>query len=266
MGKNLIIDNQVISNIVFYPRKTLIPKNLPPNIHPLQFKISKNINIGGIFFQKDENLPTLILFHGNGEIAEDYIYSARLFFECNVNFAVMDFRGYGFSSGEPYYTSLISDAMPIYSQLKKWMILRGFNDNIFVLGRSLGSVCASEIGANNPEELKGIIFSSGFASIFNIMTQLFRVSSSLISPSLLEKYSNDFRIRKFKKPVLIIHGSHDMIIPHSEAILIYKNVPNDVEKKIVTIEGASHNDMNYYKEEYFSTIKEFINKFKVKSN
>ena len=262
MGKNLIIDNKVVSNIVFYPRKTPIPANLAPNIHPLQFKITKNITIGGIFFQKDENSPTILLFHGNGEIALDYIYSARFFFECGVNLAVMDFRGYGFSTGDPYYTSLIADAMPIYSELKKWMDSRGFIDSIFVLGRSLGSVCACEIGANNPKEVKGIIFESGFASIYNLMTQLFRVKSSQMSPSSLDKYSNDFRVKKFNKPVLIIHGSSDMIIPHSEAILLYKNIPENIEKKLVTIEGAGHNDIINYRKEYFTSIEQFVNKNK----
>ena len=262
MGKNSIIDNQVVSNIVFYPRRTPIPTNLAPNIHTLQFQIMRGITIGGIFFQKDENLPTILLFHGNGELALEYILSARQFFECDVNLAVMDFRGYGFSTGKPYYTSLISDAMPIYSGLKKWMSSRGFIDSIFVLGRSLGSVCASEIGANNPNELKGIIFESGFASIYNIMTQLFRVKSSQMSLSSLNKYSNDFRVRKFNKPVLIIHGSSDMIIPHSEAILLYKSIPENVEKKLVTIEGAGHNDIINYRKEYFTSIEQFVNKNK----
>lgn len=262
MGKKLIIDNQAVSNIVFYPRRTPIPTNLAPNIHTLQFQITRRITIGGIFFQKDENLPTILLFHGNGELALEYIVSARMFFECGVNLVVMDFRGYGFSTGQPYYTSLISDAMPIYSELIKWMDSRGFNDTIFVLGRSLGSVCASEIGANNPSDLKGIIFESGFASIYNLMTQLFRVSSSQMTPSSLDKYSNDFRVRKCNKPVLIIHGSSDLIISHSEALLLYKNVPENVEKKLVIIEGAGHNDIINYRKEYFSALKEFINKNK----
>jgi len=262
MGKNIIIDNQAVSNIVFYPRRTPIPTNLAPNIHTLQFEITKRTTIGGIFFQNDEDLPTILLFHGNGELALEYIHSARLFFECGVNLAVMDFRGYGFSTGDPYYTSLISDAMPIYFELKKWMDSRGFNETIFVLGRSLGSVCASEIGANNPNELKGIIFESGFASVYNIMTQLFRVKSSQMTPSSLDKYSNDFRARKLKKPVLIIHGSSDMIIPHSEANLLYKNIPENVEKKLVIIEGAGHNDIINYRVEYFSALEEFITKNK----
>ncbi|MBY9004721.1 MAG: alpha/beta hydrolase, partial [Candidatus Lokiarchaeota archaeon] len=107
-----------------------------------------------------------------------------------------------------------------------------------------------------------IIFSSGFANIFNLMTQLFRVKSTLITQSSLNRYSNDFRVRKFTKPVLIIHGSSDMIIPHSEAILLYKSVPENVEKKLVTIEGAGHNDMINYRDIYFSALEDFVNKYK----
>lgn len=259
MGKNSIIDNPAVSRTIFFPQKPLIPDNLAPNIHSLQFKITNKIKIGGFFFQNDENLPTILLFHGNGELAFEYLISARKFFNCGLNLVVMDYRGYGSSTGEPYYTSLITDAMPIYLKLKDWMNSRGFIESIFVLGRSLGSICASEIGANNPKELKGIIFSSGFASIYNMMTQLFRVESPRMTPSSLEPFSNDFRAKKFIKPVLIIHGTSDMIIPYSEAILLYKSIPDNVKKKLITIEGAGHNDIMNYKTQYFSALEAFVN-------
>ena len=261
MDKDLILDNPVVSNIVFYPRRTPIPQNLPDNIKALKFKINTKVEIGGIFYQNDINLPTILLFHGNGEVALDYMHFYQLFFDCGVNLAVMDFRGYGFSSGTPYYTSLLTDSMPIYNQFIEWMKSGGFNESIFVQGRSLGSACAAEIGSNNPENLKGVIFESGFASIFNMMTRLFRVNSPDLTPAFLKKYSNDTRLHRFEVPVLIIHGSSDWIIPHTEARLIFQNLPEEVEKKLVTIEGAGHNDIFYYKNEYFSALKDFIKKF-----
>jgi pimeloyl-ACP methyl ester carboxylesterase len=261
MNKNLIIDNPVVSNIIFYPRKTPIPQNLPENIKVLKFKLDDKIEIGGIFYQNSMTFPTILLFHGNGEVALDYMHFYQLFFECSVNLAVIDFRGYGFSTGTPYYTSLLTDAMPIYKKFIEWMKNNGLNDSIFVQGRSLGSACASEIGSHKPESLKGIIFESGFASIFNMMTRLFRVSSPELTPLFLQKFSNDTRLHDFDTPVLIIHGSSDWIIPLSEAHLIFQNLPDRVEKKLVIIEGAGHNDIFYYKTEYFSALKVFIKRF-----
>lgn len=262
MPKNLILDSQIVSNIVFYPRKTPIPNNLSSNIKILKLDIEKKITIGGIFCENDPAYPTVLLFHGNGEVALDYLHFTNLFFECDINLAVVDFRGYGFSTGSPYYTSLLSDAMPIYNEVRDWMIKNGYNDSIFVEGRSLGSACASEIGAKNPLGLKGVIFESGFASIFNMMTRLFRVSSPELTPSIISQHSNDTRLRNFTVPVLIIHGTSDWIIPISEAELIYRNLSDSVDKTFIKIQGAGHNDIFNYHREYFQALKEFIIKFK----
>ncbi len=258
---NLFLDDPRISNVVFYPRKIPIPNNLNSNIKVLKFQISEKILIGGFFYLQDENLPSILLFHGNGEVALDYRYFVQLFFECGINLAVVDFRGYGHSSGEPIYSSLISDAFPIYKKFKEWMADNNLKDSLFVQGRSLGSVCAAEIGSHNPEDLKGVIFESGFGSIYNMMTRLFRIRSPDITPESLKKYSNDTRIKKFKKPVLIIHGTMDWIIPNDESKVIYDALPEEVEKKLVMIEGAGHNDIFSYQDEYFLPLKEFIEKF-----
>ena len=262
MEKNLIIDNPTISNVVFYPRKTKMPKNLDPNIEVLKFEISDSISIGGFFYGNKEENPTILLFHGNGEIASDYQNISQLFWECNVNLAVVDFRGYGFSSGDPYYTSLISDAMPIYDAFKQWMDEMNYLNSLFVQGRSLGSVCAAEIGAHNPPNLRGVIFESGFASIFNMMTNLFRVQSPYLTQDSLKDYSNDTRVQKFQIPTLIIHGTTDWIIPYSESQLLYQNLPNNVEKKLVLIDKAGHNNILSFKQDYFLPLSEFVQKYK----
>ena len=262
MEKKLLIDNPAVSNIVFYPRKIAIPNDLSPNTDILRLNIGNDIEIGGFFYKNDVKNPTILLFHGNGEIALDYRYIAPMFFEINVNLAVVDFRGYGFSSGEPYYTSLISDAMPIYTVFREWMSQNGLLNSLFILGRSLGSVCAAEIGSHNPVDLRGIIFESGFASVYNMMKNLFRISSPYLTSDSLEEYSNDTRVRKFKKSTLIIHGTTDWIIPHTEAELLYKNLPNNIDKKLILIEDAGHNTILSFKEEYFEPISEFILKYK----
>ena len=262
MAKKLLIDNPAISNIVFFPRVTPVPRQLDSNVDILNFKITEDIRIGGFFYLNNLELPTILLFHGNGEIALDYKYFKDKFFDCNVNLAVVDYRGYGFSSGKPFYTSLISDAIPIYNKFYKWMGEKNLKDSLFVQGRSLGSICAAEIGSHNPDSLRGIIFESGFASAYNMMTRLFRVNGPGITPEGLREYSNDSRIVRFQKPVLVIHGTEDWIIPFEEGKLIYDCIPSGIEKKLVLIEGAGHNNIFSFKDEYTTPLKEFIEKYK----
>ncbi len=254
-----MLDSALVSSVVFYPRKTNIPINLPPHIKLLNFEILEDIKIGGLCFIQDMDLPTILMFHGNGEIAQDYIHLFQIFFECDVNLAVVDYRGYGFSSDKPFFSSLISDAVPIYQEFRNWMSNEGFRDSLFLMGRSLGSVCASEIGSQNPPDLKGIIFESAFASIYNLVTKLFGITG--ITPESLQEWSNDTRICKIEKPVLIIHGSKDNIIPFSEGKLIQQSLPDTTITRMVPIRGAGHNDLFSYTKEYQTPLREFIAKF-----
>ena len=262
MEKHLIIDNPTVSNVVFYPRKTIVPNDLSQDIEILKFPIDDKVLIGGFFFGRGLDLPTILFFHGNGEVALDYRYIAPSFHKCGVNLAVVDFRGYGFSSGEPFYSSLISDAIPIFKAFTEWMAEKHLLNSLFIQGRSLGSICAAEIGAQNPSNLRGVIFESGFASAYNMMVNLFRVSSPILTPESLNEYSNHTRVEKFTKSTLIIHGSVDWIIPQSEAKLLYNHLPNDIDKKLILIEGAGHNNILSYEEEYFNPLSDFISRNK----
>lgn len=258
----MILDDPLISNIIFYPRKIPIPTQLDSRTKILKFQISKEILIGGFFFQNDPNLPTILLFHGNGEIAIEYRYFLPLFFNCGVNLAVIDYRGYGFSTGWPIFSSLFEDAMPIYEAFRTWMEEQSLTDSLFVLGRSLGSTCAAEIGAQDSPGLRGLIFESGIGSAYRIITQLFGISSSLVTPASLEEWSNDTRAAKFQKPVLIIHGTNDQIVPCEHAKILYDAIPESIEKELIYIEGAGHNDIFQYEEAYFVPLRKFIEKNK----
>lgn len=258
----MFLDDPTISNVVFYPRKMEIPTRLPPHMKILNFRINEKITIGGFLYLNDPNLPTILMFHGNGEIAADYQYFYDSYFNCGVNLVVADFRGYGFSTGKPIYSSLITDAMPIYNGFKKYLEDNNMNPSHFVKGRSLGSVCASEIGSHNPEGVKGIIIESGFADMYKLITGLFGIPIPDNIHESLNEFSNHVRQEKFQKPVLIIHGTRDFIIPSEQANIIYNSVPENVDKKLVLIEDAGHNDIFNFEREYFSALKEFIEKNK----
>ncbi len=258
----MFLDDSRISNIIFYPRKHSIPTDLSPNVRILKFQINKDLLIGGFFYLNNINLPTILLFHGNGEVAADYQYFVNLFFECGVNLAAVDYRGYGFSTGRPTFSSLFQDALPIYQHFKAWMEKEGLSDALFILGRSLGSTCAAEIGSKNPPGLRGIIFESGIGSAYRIMTDLFQVNLSQVTPNSLDEWSNDAKAAKIKKPVLIIHGTHDWIVPCDHGQILFDALPKGIEKQLVFIEGAGHNDIFQYKTEYFMPLKRFIERFK----
>ena len=259
----MFLDDPRISSVIFYPRKHTEPRNLDPSIAQiLKFQIDDQVMIGGFYFNNDPNLPTILLFHGNGELAFEYQYFTKPFFECGVNLAVVDFRGYGFSSGQPVFSNLFTDTFPVYEQFKDWMKEQNLNDSLFILGRSLGSTCAAEIGSRNPPELKGVIFESGIGSATQIMTALFGVNIPKETLDEVKEWSNDTKAAKIQKPVLIIHGTSDWIVPSKHGKILYDALSEKIEKQLVLIENAGHNNIFQFQDQYFTPLKEFIDKFK----
>lgn len=56
-----------------------------------------------------KNAPTLLFFHGNGEIVEDYDDIAQIYLKLGINFLPVDYRGYGRSTGSPTVTAMMRD-------------------------------------------------------------------------------------------------------------------------------------------------------------
>lgn len=252
-----ILDDETIASIVFYPRKSRKPERTPNRI-PFELNISESIKIGGIFHLYQKENPTMLMFHGNGEIAEEYDYFIKDYLDLGVNCAIVDFRGYGFSNGRPTLRSLIVDSYPIYTQFLSWLQLEGFPQSIFLFGRSLGSVCVSEIGSHTPDQVLGYIFESGFADTFDLLRKLFRVNLPEIDYNLIAPWTNKSKIPLINKPTLVMHGTHDTIVPFAQGELIYNLLPDSIVKKFVSVKNAGHNNIILHEDRYFPPLKEFI--------
>jgi alpha-beta hydrolase superfamily lysophospholipase len=250
---------------VFYPQRFNVPEE-SKNLRVLKFEVEEGVELGGLLFlhEKPKNYPTMIYFHGNGEVALHYEGIHQLFHQAGVNLAVFDFRAYGFSSGTLSYTALLTDPIPLYHAFKLWMEKEysGKSAEEFILmGRSLGSACASALGAYpNATNITKIVFESGYSSTYDLMTKLFMLKHPQITEETLAPYSNDTYQKNIRKPTLIIHGGRDSIIPISQGEMIFDCIPSDVPKQFIRIDKATHNDIMLYGNMYFGPLKEFIEK------
>src|SRR4030043_499032 len=106
------IDDPQIINRCFYPRRSIPRSTTQKGIEPVLFSIEKSIAISGRYFQHSPTIPTIIFFHGNGEIAADYEDIGPIFGKiCGANLLVLDYRGYGESTGNPSNSAMIAEAL-----------------------------------------------------------------------------------------------------------------------------------------------------------
>ena len=249
-----ILDQPLVLSFVFYPRKDITPP--PPNATDHLIAVDRGVAVACRFYAHSPGAPSVIYFHGNGEVTSDYDYIAPLYNQMGINLFVADYRGYGASGGSPTFSKMVSDAPTIFTVFADILKEKGYRKDIFAMGRSLGSVSALEIAHQCQEQLKGLIIESGFASVTNLLEHLGIPAESLglTNPD----FPNLARIRTITIPTLIIHGEYDSLIPVSEGEALFQNAAAS-KKELVTIPGAEHNDiMLVGTERYFAALGKFV--------
>ena len=249
-----LIDHPSLLRFIFYPRKdyTFCPKNG----FDLSVEVSGGASIFCRFYMGHQEWPWILFFHGNGEVVSDYDEVSLFYHEKGLNLVVADYRGYGVSSGIPTLTDLAQDAHDIFKQVRQDLSGRNLRKDLWVMGRSLGSISAFELAYHYQEEIKGLIIESSFPSVVRIMTHLGMPADGMG----LEKIDEECleRIEKVSIPSLIIHGDQDWLVPLENAKDIYQHLGTR-EKELLIIPSATHNDIMLVGfKEYFNTLQRFI--------
>lgn len=183
--------------------------------------------------------PTLLLFHGNGEVVADYDRIAPAYAAAGVDLAVVDFRGYGASTGRPTLRNTIEDAPRVLSAL-----IAQDPPAILVMGRSAGSACAGEIyGAPAPPRVRGVILESGFTDLAALIRRRGLEPPPAFTAHEIETFDPLPKLRRGRLPLLVLHGEEDDLISPAEgrAACAAAGTP---DKTLVLIPGLGHNDLS----------------------
>lgn len=258
-GENQLSEDS-INRFVFHPRKE--PFNYSPTGILTTTSSGSELVCGYLHINPDSN--TLILFfHGNGEIAADYDSLAPLYTSAGSSFWVLDYRGYGRSTGMPSLMNIFTDAEAVLADVPRLAQKVGQDfEQILIMGRSLGSAPAIHLASTHSRNLAGLVLDSPFANSLDLIR---RLGGPRISPTDLPGFEDNLdKIRNCRLPTLIIHGANDQIIPVSESRALYASSPAS-HKKLLIIENAGHNDLLWVGlEEYSETLIGFIRKIIVK--
>jgi hypothetical protein len=189
-----------------------------------------------------EGLVTLLLFHGNGEVVADYDDAADDYADAGARLLVVDYRGYGRSTGTPTLDDLIDDASAVVDAIHERPLV--------VMGRSLGSAAAHEVCAR--DDVAGVVLESGFARVDG----LFERRGQRPSDEQRARYDPLAKLARCRSPLLIMHGEDDELIDVEEAHLAFA-AAGTKRKRIEVFAGFGHNDIARAPG-YFRALKKLI--------
>lgn len=249
-----LIDRTEVGRMIFYPRMDRTPP--PPGALDYPIEVAPGVQVGSRFYPADPAFPTILYFHGNGEVVPDYDDTAELYHRAGANLWVADYRGYGASGGSPTFAALVADAHPVAARFHQVLDKGGYNARRFVMGRSLGSHPAVELAARAPDHLAGLIIESGAANLRRLMRFFGYGEPAGEVADLVDRHRA--KIASIRLPSLVMHGERDELIPVEHAIEFYEGLTAD-PKELVIIAGAGHNDILWIGlQQYFAAIAQFV--------
>ena len=247
------MDMNILNSFLFHPRKSYQEMGEKDML----IEVAKDVQVGIRCHLKSESFPTILFFHGNGEIVIDYDDIAQVYNQKNINFIIADFRGYGFSSGMPNAENTQSDAHVILDNVLTHLKKLNFDGPLFLMGRSLGSASVLELSKRHPQDFIGLIIESGFADEEPLFT-LIGTTGKQAGFSKEDGFLNGEKMKKYEGPLLVIHAEEDHIVPFSQGELLHDNCPSK-SKTLIPIPNANHNNiLGVSFKMYFDEIEKFV--------
>ncbi len=191
---------------------------------------NKGVELKGWVINKEKE-NAIIYFGGNHEGVGRNI---ELFKKLFPNYAVylIDYRGYGNSTGRPSEQNLYDDALHIYDLISK------NHKTISLIGRSLGSAVAIYLASQR--YILNIALITPFDSVENLVKNTyFMYPTSLMLKHKFESLKN---IKKIKAKTLVIIATNDKIVPIERTNKLIANFDN-IDLTVETINNSHHNNI-----------------------
>ena len=245
------IISYLINNMAFYPDK-YFQAPIPQNSSEVFIKAIDGTKLLGLMLENNESDKIVIYFHGNAGNIYNRIPDLNKIRNMGFNVFGLSYRGYAKSEGEPSEKGLYQDGDAAFDYIVNHL---GFKlENIFIIGRSIGSTVAVNVAQY--KKIKGLILITPLTNAKELSKNMgFGMLSSFIG----SVFDNKAKIKNIISPLLIIHGSKDDVIPYKMGVELYNKANHP--KQFVEIKNAVHNNLSdEHGAEYFKAIERFLHK------
>jgi len=189
----------------------------------------------------------ILFFHGNAQNISTHFMNLAWISKYGWDIFMIDYRGYGQSEGRSSKEGIYQDVIASFDYIKEINKNKKYK-RVVLYGQSLGGIASSGalIDYKSKHIFDTIILDSTFDSYLEIGKDVLKRSwittpFSLLTKILLnDKHSlkNHYSKLPPKSKYLIIHGTHDKVVPYRFGKRIFDNIP--FSKQLWTIKNGHH--------------------------
>lgn len=203
--------------------------------------------INGLHFSVEKPLGVVLYLKGNSKSIKGWGKFAVDFTRNNYDVIMVDYRGFGKSTGQRSQKAIKHDLQFIYNKIRE----KVSEKYIIIYGRSLGSGFATKLASMNSPRM--LILDAPYYSLTKVTGRYM----PFMPLSIILKYPMPtYKWLKFVKcPIHIIHGTKDKLIPFRSSLKLSQI--NAKLSRLHPIIGGGHKNLNNF-ESYHKILTEII--------
>lgn len=193
---------------------------------------SDGVKIHGWWVHREGSPLATLFLHGNAGNITDRAPRIQEIVAAGSSVLMLDYRGYGKSSGRPSEQGLYRDSEAGFIDL----LGRGYRaEQIILHGESLGTAVAIDLASRRP--CAALILEAPFTSASDVAGTVV----PFVGPLLIRSFNSLPKIRWIRVPMLFMQGDRDDVIPLrlGQELFAAAHEP----KTFWIIPGAGHNDI-----------------------
>ena len=203
-------------NLLYHPGdNNYLDDKVQFNYKEILIEVDQDIKLKSWLIEKDlKKYKTLVFFHGNAGNLFNRVHKLNELHKLDINILIISWRGFSGNSGNPTEKNLYQDAQKSI----EWLNSKGIESKKIILyGESLGTGVAVELAQKNI--FNSIILESPFTS----MAKTAKIYYPYLPVNLLlkDKYDSINKIHKITKPILIMHGVKDDLVPYIMSVELF---------------------------------------------
>lgn len=252
----VITVNAQMDDKFYFPKRDIRPNEWKKTTE-INFNV-ENDTVNTVFLQPEQKpKATIFLFHGAGGNISYYYPIATRLVKAGFQVVMVDFRGYGKSTGIPTHKNIAEDGKVIFDKYSKMKQIKKLP--IIIYGLSIGTQIATHIAKENQDRIKGLVLEGGMSSFGDIAAFYAPQYKDEIEKSFVNPYCSKEDIKSIMKiPKLIIHSEEDKEVPIEQSKVVFNNATEP--KEFMAIKGEHMQGTKYDGKEIIEKINEMIKK------
>jgi hypothetical protein len=213
----------------------------------LFFDVSPGVRINGLHFYRDKPLGLILYLHGNTRSIKGWAKYAKDFYRYEYDVVLIDYRGFGKSTGKRSEKEILGDIQFVYNKLTEQLP----QHHMIIYGRSIGSGFAAKLAADNTPRY--LILDAPYYSFKKVVERFLPI----LPVSLVLRYHlrTDKWIRHVNCHTYILHGTRDWLIPVKHSEKLQQINPGKIT--LIRIHGGGHNNLPSFPE-YHNFIRDIL--------